>query len=345
MGELGARFRFASFGLCVLALAACSGETIDPDPRPSSTTGVFVTTTSAPNSTTTSLPTEELVALSDGLPRTGTYGFIDVTIEVAEMGRIVPASYLRDQQDPGEDLYLFLTMEVSNTSLEYTANWTPSPYGLTISGEPSGAPMMLEGRPHIGLTAGTSTDAVVAFELPPDVGFEDIEFTLAEEDKVPLVVPLAGDMPDWPWPIEVAVDTVADIEGDGISCAQSLTVEIFGGEVGVDLLDTEGRFVGSRRVSDGELFLTVDGRVTNHGGNRCGGGSTNVTGDSVRIYVDGVPRAPVGFVNVNVPSDAALDVAWHFVYDVDAAEVEFLFGDPDSAHVVVPVDLSAVDGL
>lgn len=340
----------AQYGLALLCavtiLSACGRDTDAVDAPLTTTEGVdvAVTSTTTPSTTTSSTIDLSLAVLDAGLPRTGTYGFVDVTVEEAAIGQIVPASYLRDKQEPDEDTYLFLTMEVENLSLEHTANWTPSPYGLTISGQPAGAPIMLEGRPHIGLTPGSKSDAVVAFEIPADVTFDELAFTLAIEDTIPLVIPLTGEMPDWPWPIEVEVSGSADLEGEGISCGQAVTVEMLGGEVSVDLIDTESNIAGGRRALEGERFLTIDGRVTNHGGQRCGGGSSNVTGDSVRIVVDGVPRAPVGFVNQTVAPNGAIAFVWHFTYPVDASEVEIVFGDEDADHLRVPIDLSAANG-
>ena len=325
--------------VCVLLMTACAPTATPPEgtTAPSAQT---TQTTREPDSTTTD-PVPEVMS-ADTVPLSGEYGFISIEISDASLANIAPASYLDDSPVAAQDRYLFLTMEVDNTSRGFTANWLPSPYGLLIEGELASVPEMVEGRPNVGLTAGQSAEVVLAYPVDADVTFEDLTFTFAAEGTIPLLIPIDGQPDPWPWPIEVPLTATGELSGDGVSCGQSLTVDVGDGSVSVDLLDTEGIVQGSRRALEGERFLTVPGRVTNHGGQRCGGGATNVTGDTVRLYVDGVPRPPVGFVNVSIAQDAAEDFRWHFAYPTDASELVFVFGDPDTANLTVPVDVTGI---
>lgn len=324
----------------VLLVVSCgSTDNIGPEPATADT---------SPSTTPTALSTPTTVAADIGAVHAdttllqGTYGFVSIEISDATLANIEPRSFKTDTPVASEDRYLFLTMEIDNTSRQYTANWVPSPYGLRVSGEPGPLPEIVSGRPNVGLTPGQTTDVLVAYPVDGSTQFADLEFAFAAEGTIPLVIPLTGAQEPWPWPIDISVEAEADLGGEGISCGQSLTVEITEGGASIDLLDTEGWFQGSRRALMDERFLTIGGRVTNHGGQRCGGGATNVTGDSVRLYVDGVPRPPVGFVNVTVPRDAAEDFQWHFAYPIDATELEFVFGDLEGAHLSVPIDVSEV---
>jgi hypothetical protein len=121
----------------VVTVAACGQQT---------TEGTTTTTGSsqaneARAATTTAAAEVNRQDLEDGLPRVGSYGFVDITITGATLGQIEPNTFLRDEQAVSETNHVFLTMEVANVSEKGdAANWPPTPYGLRVAGESAGPP-------------------------------------------------------------------------------------------------------------------------------------------------------------------------------------------------------------
>ncbi|MGB7860787.1 MAG: hypothetical protein WBM90_09845 [Acidimicrobiia bacterium] len=300
-------------------------------------------------SSPTSLPTTTAGAeqvdptvssLAEGLPRGGTYSFLDVVITNAELGNIEPRTYLRDRDVVSDSSYLFLSLEVNNTSDTDTANWVPIPFALDLGDGATEAPEILEGRPNIGLSANRSTEIVLAFEVPSGTTFDQATFQVAEPGRVPLLVPLVGVVPDAYGPVDIDLSGGGPAQGVGVGCRQELDVTMLGGETSIDLLNTEyPTSYGSRRAMIGDRFLTVDLRVLNHGGFRCGGGSTNLGNQDVRLLVDGVPREPITWVNATIGLEAAQDFSFHFAYPVVAESLVFTVGSDDGTLLAVPVDL------
>lgn len=327
----------------VVTVAACGQQTTEA-----------TTTTTVPSQPTEARAATTTVAevshqdLEEGLPRGGTYGFVDITITGATLGHIQPNTFLRDEQALSDSNHVFLTMEVANVSEKGdAANWPPTPYGLRVLGESAGPPQMLEGRPHIGLPALTSADVTMAFEVPDETKFADLELVVAQEDRIPLVIPLVGDLPS-PFG-QVVVEAIGEgpARGAASGCNQQLEVEFLDSTVSIDLLDSESypTAYGSRRAAVGDRFLTVETRVLNRGGSRCGAGGTNVDGSLVRLYVDDVPRAPIAWVNTTIAINEAKDLIWHFNYPANADQLRILFGSEEAEPLWVPVDVSAVEGL
>ncbi|MGF1617077.1 MAG: hypothetical protein ACFCU2_04625 [Acidimicrobiia bacterium] len=62
----------------------------------------------------------------------------------------------------------------------------------------------------------------------------------------------------------------------------------------------------------GEQPRNASIRVFNHGGSLCGAGGTNFGNDDVRLLVDGVPRAPITWVDTSIDLDAAKDLYFDF---------------------------------
>lgn len=324
-----------------LAINACGGESTATTNPPPLDASVAETTTTAGEGI-------DRADLVDGLPRSASYGFVDIMLTAATLGHIEPNSYLRDEQVPSDTNYVFLTMEVANVSEKGdAANWPPTPYGLVVAGEPAGPPQMLEGRPHVGLPALYSADATVAFEVPEGTAFQDIELVFAEQDRIPLVFPLVGDLPPSAETVTVRAVASGPARGAANGCNQQLQVEFLDSTVSIDLLDTESypTMYGSRRAALGDRFLTVVTRVLNEGGSRCGGGATNIDGSLIRLYVDDVPRAPIAWVNTTISPNEAKELTWHFDYPVDASDLELLFGSEEAEPLWVPVDVTAAQGL
>lgn len=327
----------------VVTVAACGQQTTEGT---TTTTGESQAN-EARAGTTTAVAEVDRQDLEDGLPRVGSYGFVDMTITAATLGHIEPNTFLRDEQAVSGTNHVFLTMEVANVSEKGdAANWPPTPYGLRVAGESAGPPQMLEGRPHIGLPALSSADVTMAFEVPEETKFADLELVVAEEDRIPLVIPLVGALPA-PFG-QVVVEAIGEgpARGAASGCNQQLEVEFLESTVSIDLLESESypTAYGSRRAAVGDRFLTVETRVLNLGGSRCGAGGTNIDGSLVRLYVDDVPRAPIAWVNTTIAINEAKDLIWHFNYPVDADRLQILFGSEEAEPLWVPVDVSAVEG-
>jgi hypothetical protein len=318
------------------ALVSACSTPVDGTTVPQATT----VTTAVSSPSTMEVTEATLDTLATGLPRASRYGFLEVEIIRAELGNVEPRTYQRDAER-SERTFAFLTMKVVNRSETDYANWPPSPYGLLVSGEPIGAPVMIDGRPHIGLPNLSSADVVMAFEVPHGAAFEDMAFTVAEPDRIPMRLPLTGDVPAQPEPVPVAVVGAGPAQGAGVGCRQNVDVTVLGGRSSIDLL--EGDFptaYGSRRARIGDRFLSIDLRVLNHGGSRCGGGATNFSNSDVRLLVDGVPREPVGWVNAAIGVESAAYFTFDFVYPDDATELELRVGSTDNTAFTTSVPVS-----
>jgi hypothetical protein len=72
-------------------------------------------------------------------------------------------------------------------------------------------------------------------------------------------------------------------------------------------------------------------RILNLGGSRCGGGGTNFGNDDVRLIVDGVPRAPITWVNTAIDFEAAKDLYFDFLYPADTSKLAIEVGTEEAA--------------
>ncbi len=320
-----------------LVTVACGSATTASTQAPlsSSAATTIATTVPAPSPTLTAL---------EGLPRTGSYGFLDVILTAAEIGNVDPNTYLRQERESSTETYLFLTLELVNRADTDAANWPPSPYGLLIDGAALPAPEMLDGRRHIGLGPNSEDDAVLAYPVPQGTSFDQLAFTLTELDRIPLVIPLTREAPQDSFPVELEFVGEGPAQGDGIGCRQPLTVTAISAHVDIDLLDSE-KFpskYGSRRAIVGERFLTVSVRVFNNGGSICGGGATNIDDGDFRLVVDGIPQAPIVASATAIDPGAAKDLIYHFVYPTGVETLELEIGSVDRQVLSIPLDVSAV---
>lgn len=309
-------------------LAGCSpvgGATHDPITPPSSTVPVV-----AIEETAVDAP-QVVLELEAGLPRVGIYGFIEVTVVEAVLASVEPRSFLNDWVT-SPDLHLFLKLFVANTSETDVANWPPNPFGLEVDGVMLETPEVLVGRPHIGLTQLNTTEMVLAFNVPYDTTFEGSALTLAEVDRIPLVLPLVGEVAPAPYPVPVGISGSGPAQGRGVGCNQELEVTFLEATTGIDLESEDyPTEYGSRRAHLGDRFLTVGIRVLNLGGLRCGGGGTNFGNADVRLFVDGVPRAPITWVNTAIGLEAAEDLYFDFVYPTNSSTLEVSVGAEETA--------------
>jgi len=304
----------------MLAVAVACGGSSGPPGAVETTTAADVAATTPPDPGTSTIAEPGAAeVLEDGLPRTGSYSFVDVTIDKAMLAAIEPRTFLLEEQLTGPR-HLFLSLTIDNTSDTDVANWTPTPFALRLGDTSVDPPQVLEGRPNIGLTQRRSTAMVLAFAVPDDIDFADALLEVAQPDRIPLSLPLVGELPEPGYPVAVDVSGEGPAQSIGVGCRQSLDVELLSGSTTIDLLGADyPTEYGARRARVGERFLTVGLRVHNNGGSRCGGGGTNFGNHDVRLLVDGVPREPVTFVNATIGVDAAEDFEFDFVYPVEAA--------------------------
>ncbi|MGF1618254.1 MAG: hypothetical protein ACFCU2_10705 [Acidimicrobiia bacterium] len=313
------------FSVLVGCSSPVGGAAIDPGQPPPTTVPVAATEEPAAD-----VPPAG-VELEAGLPQVGVYGFIDVTIAEAVLASVEPRTFLRDWV-ASPDLHLFLTLSLTNTSETDVANWPPNPFGLEVDGVKLETPEVLEGRPHIGLTQLNTTEMVLAFKVPAGTSFEQSVLTLAESGRIPLVLPLVGEVTELPYPVPVGISGSGPARGRGAGCNQELEVTILEATTGIDLQSEEyPSQYGSRRAEVGDRFLTVGIRVFNHGGSLCGAGGTNFGNDDVRLFVDGIPRAPITWVNTSIDLEAAKDLYFDFVYPADTSNLEISVGAEETA--------------
>lgn len=325
-------------GLILLTLAACGG----PAGETTSTTTTTTTTTTS-STTSTSLPAGQLEVLTEGLPRTGRYAFLDFTMNAAALGRIEPRTYLQESREASDDLHVFLELTMDNRSESDAVNWPPNPMSLRLADGADIAPIMVSGRPHIGLAPLNSTDVVVAFAVPDGTDFTDASFVVRQADRIEAVLPLTGPVPDSPYPILLELAGTGPAQSQGVGCRQSLDVTVLGGRIDIDLLDAPWPSTyGARRAVTGDRFLSVDVRVLNNGGSRCGGGASNFSSDDVRLIVDDTPLAPITFVNLAIPLDATDEATFDFAFPEDAETLVFTIGSTDLTRFELPIDLSVL---
>lgn len=341
------KLRLARLGASLLLMAgavACGGASdpvpaadVNPDTTPNSVAAA------APLTSTTTPAV--MLELEEGLPRTSSYSIVEVTVTRAVLADIEPRTYLRETPEPGPR-HLFLDLTVENRSETDTANWLPTPFALLVGEELVGPPEILEGRPNIGLSHLNSTEMVIAFPVSEDTGFEDAALVVAQPERIPMILPLVGEVPQSGFPINVDLSGAGPAQGTGVGCRQDLDIEVLGGSVAIDLLEADyPTNYGSRRARVGERFLTVGLRVLNNGGSRCGGGSTNFGNTDVRLLIDGTPREPVTFVNTAIGVNAAVDLSFHFVYPVDASELTLTVGSDEATLFAIPVTIPPMPPL
>lgn len=332
--------------LLLLAGAVACGGGSDPalgtDVTPAATPTSVI---AAPSLTSSTTAPAVLLELDEGLPRTNSYSIVDVTVTRAVLADIEPRTYLREAPEPGPR-HLFLDLTVENKSETDTANWTPTPFALLLEEELVGPPEIVEGRPNIGLTHLNSTEMVIAFEVTSDTDFEDAALVVAQPERIPMVLPLVGEVPKPGFPIPVDLSGAGPAQSTGVGCRQDLDVEVLGGSTAIDLLGTDyPTQYGSRRARVGERFLTVGLRVLNNGGSRCGAGGTNFGNHDVRLLIDGTPREPVTFVNTAIGLNAAADLSFDFVYPVAATELAFTVGSDEATLFTIPVPIPPMPRL
>lgn len=320
--------------IALIGPIACSApETVDT--RPNNTTGA-TTTTASDTSTTT--PEVATLTLDEGLPRSASYSFIDVTITDAVLGNIEPGSYLTDSWKMSEENFLVLGLTVRNNSNADTANWPPNPFSLQIGDERTGPPQMLAGRPHIGLTSLQTTDLVMAFPVSEGQEFEEVSLVVAQDGRIPMALPLTGPIPELEYPIAVDATAAGHIQG---GCGQDVEVTTLGAWSKIDLLDTPSpTSYGARRANLGERFLTIALQVQNHGGKHCGGGATNFGIADVRLNVDGLSYAPVAGLTQTIAANSVAEMDFHFVYAVGSQNITLVIGDEEELHLAELVDVS-----
>jgi hypothetical protein len=336
-GKPGARWTRRLWAILLSVLVGCAGPVAESgldSSVPPPTSGQVATTLGM-----TAEAPAGVVELEAGLPRVGVYGFLEVTVTEAILAAVEPRSFLHDWV-ASPDLHLFLTLSLINTSDTDVANWPPNPFGLEVGGVMLEPPEVVVGRPHIGLTQRNSTEMVLAFNVPADATFERSVLTLAEVDRIPLVLSLVGEIAQGHYPMPVGISGSGPARGRGVGCNQELAVTFLEGSTGIDLeSDSYPTEYGSRRARVGDRFLTVGIRVFNLGGSRCGGGGTNFGNDDVRLIVDGVPRAPITWVNTAIDLEAAKDLYFDFVYPANTSSLEVSVGAEEtslSADIELP---------
>jgi len=312
-------------------ILACGGAAQMPV-TPQATTAAVTPTT-----TTVAAVTSPESVLDQGLPRSSSYSFIDVTVNEAVFASVEPRTYLRDERAAGAR-HLFLEITLDNTSDADVANWPPNPFALQLGNEFLGPPEIVEGRPNIGLTQLATTEMVLAFAVPDDAGFEDASLVVAQPDRVPMILPLTGEIAELGYPMTVPISGEGPAQSVGVGCRQSLEVEVLGGNVAIDLLGTDyPTTYGARRAKVGERFLSLGLRVLNNGGSRCGAGGTNFGNHDVRLHIDEVPREPITWVNTAIGLDVAEDLSFDFAYPIDATALTLTVGSEEATLFTIPV--------
>lgn len=315
----------------VVALDSEPATSTIPDPAPNPTPATSTIPDPSPNPT--------VVNLETGLPRSSSYAIIDVEIDEVSLGDIAPNTFLRDRDVVTDGTHIFLHLRIYNRSTTDIANW-PASLHLLVGDSIMPAPVVLEGRPNIGLPALQSTEMWLAFEVPGDTVFEDAALVVAQEGRIPMLLPLTGPVPHIEFPIDLDLAADGPAQGRATGCRQSLDVSLLGGSASVDLLDSDfPTGYGARRALAGDRFLSVELRVLNHGGSPCGAGGTNFGNHDIRLLVDGVAREPITWVNAAIRLEATEDFTFDFAYPVSASTLTLTVGSEDATLFSTPIDV------
>lgn len=328
------RLALAAVLLLVTLVAACGG---DDDAAVDATT--TTTTAAEPSSTTTTEPTVTSEEADLDLPRTVVYANLEVTLRSVTISNATPGSYLDDEPVPGDEEYGFATVTVEaeltdpGDRLEVDELALDPGSGASIPAEP------------VGFISGATVDPGVASELtvafPIDAGADltDAALVVEEPGRIPARLPLAGPVPDDPYPIVLDVTGGGTVSYDGGCGNSSGTVELTGGEVDVDAgADHNDNAIEpnqSKRAKEGERWLRLRVVAVAEAGT-CGG--TIVSDDAFRLLIDGLPTAPLNRDNELLDNGAGAAFVWGWTVPVDAS-LMLQVGMPDGTTVDLNVPL------
>lgn len=342
----------------VLLLAACGGgsdQQAEAISGGAETTAASVTstTTSPPATTTTELavdttdsttPSVTTEELGEGLPVTGSYGLLEVSVTSATLGNVVPRTYL-DEPEPDTATWLFLDLTVVNVDASENVLLGDLAWTVTVDGAAQPAPEVVDGMRTVVVSANAAEDTVLAFEVPEGTSFDQIELMATEPDRVPMILPLTTEPVPSPYPIDIDVTGSGPAQGSGTGCRQVFDVNVRGATAGIQspLIDRHiASAYGSYRAEVGERLLGIDVVMLNTGGGSCSGGVSNLDNGDFRIVIDGVPKEPVNWTAELIDVDTAFEGMIVFVVPVDATDVEFQAGSSDETLFSLPVPIEGL---
>ena len=335
----------------MLALAACGGGTDQQAEAISggaeTTTTTMVTTTSAEiaETTTTTEPQVSTEELTTGLPVTGEYGPLEVSVVSATLGKVVPRTFI-DEPEADESTWVFLELLVKNTTPSQDMSLRELAWGITVDGDAQQPPEHVDGMRTVSVAANAAEETTVAFEVPPDTSFDQLALTVTEPDRIPTIIPLTAEPAPSEYPVDIGVAASGQSLNGGNGCRHLFDVDVRGASVSIDspIIDTHVTTAyDSYRAALGERFLAIDVVMVNTGGGGlCGGSVSNLGNDDFRIVVDGVPQEPVNWYSDIIDVDTAFEDAILFAVPVDAAELEFQVGTADATLFTVPIPFAGL---
>lgn len=320
--------------LLVLALASCSSDSEEDD---TATEGAG-TTSSTAAARASDLVSEELAGFES---RSVTFANVEFTVT----GVTVSNQTLRSYAEGGEPdidterAHAFLDITaVNRMTATQTQGLGVEAFRLRLDGDevPAADELAFLSDLTSIIRPAASVDSFLAFPVPSGTDLSDAILLIGVAPDRTASLPLTGEVPPGPFPIEV--DVSGSAEGVGPTNGGTIEFTVLGATLSEDRPHEHSTSPTGDRANEDELFLVVEVRAEKTSGR----GSDLLGADAFRLLVDGVPRSPWDVAteptgSTETPSvdpGAAVDAWVAFMVPIDAVEFELQVGDLEEPGVI-----------
>jgi hypothetical protein len=296
------------------------------------------TTTTAPTTTAEPAPADAPAGLTTipltgpDWPVTGTFADLGIDLLGAELSNLDPTSVALDQPPvvTGE-LGAFVDVRITNPTdvsiLLADANFRLGSGGETLAAQTISGSLLVAPRnaEEVRLWFGP---------LDPEVAPGSLDLIVDAPGVIPLVLGFDREVAPagYPVPVELAGRHVV---AWGPGCAVEL--EVLGAAVDVDGGFVTGSwFVEQHRPALGQRFLRIEYRLVNPLEGGCRPAINHFESD-VRLLSDGIPAAPVNFINELLSSADSYEGVAVLPFPTGAGRVELVVGPVDGQRVTLAV--------
>jgi hypothetical protein len=321
-------------GLCLVA--ACSAAPAAPASGGTSASGAATppAATAAVDYSASADPSRPADILSEGLPRSTRFANVEFSLTGARIARQTPASYAAGgAPEPSDRQYAFLDLTASNRSVAVDIRLPDEVFQLVTDGA-TGLEVAAGGVDSVA--AGMATDSYLAFEVPDALDLAAAVLQIGRRPDTPALLPLSGTVPASGYPIEV--DIRASVVGPGELWGDPVTFDLVGLVVSKDLTVERCCPDTGPRADEDEVFVTFSLQATGPD-NRYGDA---IGRDTVRLLVDGVPRAAWDLPRKSSKGET-IDFTASFVVPADVLTLELELGDSSAGTPGrIPIALPAL---
>lgn len=324
-----------------LALAGCSAPPASED----TTTTSVVTTGEATTTTVGAEPVLVSEDLTDFQPRGATFANVEYTVTAVKISNQDLRSYARGGE-PVIDrnrFHAFLDITAINRmTTTMTERFDPGHYKLIVDGS------TIDAADEVGFLSdlagfirpNSGVESFLAFRVPEGTDLTGAVLTIGRPPQRRAQLPLTGEVPVNPYPIQLALEGTA--EGDGPTSPTSrIRFELLGVTLAEDVPHEQATSPTGHRANEDDLFVVVHLLAVN-----LQGGPDLLSGNAFRLIIDGVPRAPWdsarqqgGGPPPTLERGAAVDVWVAFLVPVAATEFVLQVGDFSRDFGLIPLDL------